>query len=163
MLRARLVVWGGVLVMIVSSMWVASARSKRMQEAQQALNRAQRLLEDGKSGQATAMLTELVREQPRCADAHAILAELCAAQGREGQAVEHYRAVVDLRPRDRRAYYDLAACCIVVERYDIAETYLAQRVQQVPGDGYARRLLSFVRQRRARWAQEPHRFDRLRG
>lgn len=150
MSRARLVVWGGVIVIGISTLWLASARSASMRETEIALGRAERLLDRGDAGAAAAALTRLVRQQPRCAGAHALLADARSMQGRDAQALEHYRAAVDLAPRDAQACYDLVACCVAAHSYDVAERYLVRRLRDEPADLYARRLLALVRDRRDR-------------
>lgn len=162
MCRARIVVWSTVTVMVLCSLWLARARSEGLREAGQALDRAQLLLEKGSPDHAAAILTRLVREQPRCAEAHALLAQARSAQGFEAQALEHYRVVADLRPQQAEPYYDLAACCVAIHRYDIAERYLSRRLRDAPHDAYARRLLTLVRERgcqfeKARVQQKPGR------
>ena len=136
--------WSSVAIMSVCSVWLAWARSERMKEAERTLAHAQRLLDRGEVSDAAAALEELVRDQPWCASARAMLADVLAAQGQEAQAIEHYRALADRYPQDAQAYYDLAACCLAIGRYDLAERYLRRRIQDAPQDAHARCQLAFV-------------------
>ncbi|HUT73529.1 MAG TPA: tetratricopeptide repeat protein [Armatimonadota bacterium] len=148
MRRVRLLVWTSVAVLVVCSVGLAAARSRRMDHAERALERAQRLLQQGDQATAAQVLTRLLREQPRCSRAHALLADVRSAQGQDAQALEHYRALADLEPQDAQACYDLVACCVAVRRYDVAERYLARWLLGDPCDTHARRLLAFVREQR---------------
>ena len=127
---------------------VASGRSDRMQRTDQALERAQRLTDAGQYARAGAVLLRVTADEPRCLRAHAALAEVWSSQGHTAQALDEYRAVVELRPDDAQACYDLVACALCVERYDVAEQYLSRRLRDFPQDAYARRLLAFVHERR---------------
>jgi len=148
--RARLWVWASVGIVTVCSLLAAWARSDRVRRTAQTLECAQRQLDDGKVESAAALLSRITREEPRCVRAHAALAEIRSAQGREAEAMEEYRALIELSPDDLQAYDDLIACALAVGRYSIAEEYLTRRIHDAPHDAYARRVLAFARGRHNR-------------
>jgi len=149
-LWARLLLWGSVTAIVACALLVVSARSDRMRRTDGVLHRAQSLLDRGRIEEAASVLSCLTQEQPNCARAHSALADIRSAQGREAQAMEQYRSLVELQPDNAQAYYDLVACALVLRQYDVAEEYLARRVREVPKDAYARRLIAFVYERRNR-------------
>lgn len=155
---ARVLAWSAVAAISGGALLVASGRSERMQRTDQALERAQRLTDAGQYAQAGAVLLRVTADEPRCLRAHAALAEVRSSQGHTAQALDEYRAVAELQPDDAQACYDLAACALCVERYDIAERYLSRRLRDFPQDAYARRFLAFVRERRQQpqAAQDQH-------
>lgn len=151
--RLRLSLWGAMAAVVASSLWLASARSERLRQQDEVCASAQQLLERGKPEAAAALLTRLLREQPRCALAHALLGDVRSAQGRPAEALDNYCAAIDLEPTAAQTYYDLTACALASRRYHVAEEYLLRRLQSAPGDAYARRLLALVYQRQRRFGK----------
>lgn len=90
------------------------------------------LVREGRFAEARACLEEAVRQSPRSAQAHALLACFHHLQKRTPEALAEYRLAVFLEPENCRYLYSLAALLYASAQYAEAKKFVRELLRKEP-------------------------------
>jgi Flp pilus assembly protein TadD len=116
------------------------------------MNLAQWLAHQGELDEAVRVVAGIVRDEPQHWWACERLGELKARQQRFGEASEHFRRAVELKPNDPSLLFKLARACFDDGHDREAAPVLDEAAKLAPANAAILRLYADLHESRANWA-----------
>jgi tetratricopeptide (TPR) repeat protein len=118
------------LLLPIALCLLASSFDLRAQNA--ALERARRLFEAGSYAQASQLLDAELTAHPANADAHLLLGQIDALEGKRAEAIQQFTSVLELEPKSAIAYNTLGTALNRFAEFDQARKAFEQAVALDP-------------------------------
>ena len=106
-----------------------------MPRPQPSLQEVQSLIASGRSDDAEAMLTQLLRREPHAIPVRLLASQFFAGRGDHARAESHARAILDANPRDASGLRVLASVLSALGRHNEAAAALATLTELDASDG----------------------------
>ena len=116
--------------------------------AESALQRAQRLYDEGRYSEAERLLKELVRKEPRKAEYRHLLGDVYKREGKLNRALAEYQKALELGRKDAELYKSMGTVSKWLKNYSAARAYYQKALKIRPNDREAKEDLEDLKLKR---------------
>lgn len=138
---SNLPTWGWVAIAVVALAFAGVAAYYAMQNRGSDMDRAIRMLADGKREAARGEFTRIARENPQLAAPHVFLARIAREEGELTAARREIETAIRLDPQWSVAQREMGMLLLSQGNYDIARRFFVRAVQLNPADSAAKGFL----------------------
>lgn len=138
---AGLPTWGWVAIAVVAFALAGIAAYTAMQNRGDDMDKAVRLMADGRREAARGEFTRIAREHPELAAPHVFIARIARDEGDIATARRELATAIRLEPESAVAQREMGALLLSQGQYEVARRFFVRAVQLNPADSAAHGLL----------------------
>lgn len=138
---AGLPTWGWIAIAVVALAFAGVAANMAMQNRGDDMDKAVRLMADGKREAARGEFTRLARENPQLAAPHVFLARIARDEGDLATARRELDTAIRLEPESAVAQREMGTLLLSQGQYELARSFFIRAVRINPVDSAAQGLL----------------------
>ncbi len=138
---AGLPTWGWIAIAVVALAFAGVAAYYAMQNRGDDMDKAVRMLADGKREAARGEFTRIARENPELATPHVFLARIAREEGDMVTAKREIETAIRLDPEWSVAQREMGMLLLSQGNYDLARRFFVRAVQLNPADSAAKGFL----------------------
>ncbi len=138
---AGLPTWGWIAIAVVALAFAGVAANMAMQNRGDDMDKAVRLMADGKREAARGELSRIARENPQLAAPHVFLARIARDEGDLTTARRELDTAIRLEPESAVAQREMGTLLLSQGQYELARSFFIRAVRINPVDSAAQGLL----------------------
>ncbi len=138
---AGLPTWGWIAIAVVALVFAGIAAYTAMQNRGDDMDRAVRLIADGKREAARGEFTRIARESPQLAAPHVFLARIARDEGDLATARRELDTAIRLEPGSAVAQREMGTLLLSQGQYELARSFFIRAIRINPVDSAAQGLL----------------------